>query len=231
MKLEMIDEDFMEIKPPKRKLFNGCKKIDQLLEYGAVITGSRALQFYSIRGLPLISRKPEDCDVVMERESMIKFCNDNKIKFNQNNNILSANFSTGIYIGRYGYHTTEKKYLLSTNFDIISKDSLPEYRECGNYKICNIQYIIDEKIKLIKSLETQSTWSNVEKLQTKHKRDVLEILIKIIGYKDPLLSYDIAVKFGDYSINPNYSGLNITNLLDYVIKTLDIKIKHDKRLA
>ena len=185
IKLSSIDDsNTFKLAPPKRRfpfLYRGYKKLNELIDIGGIITGSRALKFYHINGIPLITRKCNDWDIMLDNDSFYKFCALHNLKklYYEEKSIISVNLATGIYTGKRTY-SDEDTYLFRNDFDIISKKDLPNFNQCGKYRIASLESIIDYKLRLIKDdFRRYSLSSNYE---SKHLDDCLEIMVKLKAY-------------------------------------------------
>ena len=190
-KMDSLNEKpILSTHPPKKGVFSflywrGNNKLDELMKMGGVIVGSKALKFYHCGKTPLIDRKCHDWDIVLDKTSFTNFCSKNGIyNMDYRNNIIRANFKTGIFVGYDSYPTyrNEKNYIFKNQFDIMALDELPEYIEVGKYRIAKLENILNEKINLIKQ-ETNhlSPWADYE---SKHFLDCNEIITKIKSYKN-----------------------------------------------
>ncbi len=167
---------------PKKGLFNfiykGWRTIDELSNLGGIITGSQALKLYTFNGQPLLQRKAEDWDIILNRDNFLKFCGLNNLnKFYYDKNRISINIQKGIWIGDYGYTISEPKYIFKHDIDLITKDKMPEYFQVGKYKIATIESILNEKLNYI----NDSLKANI--ICSKHIEDCNSIVSKIQAYK------------------------------------------------
>lgn len=183
------EESVLSVNPPKKNIFSllywrGNNKLNELMEMGGIIVGSRALKFYYCGKTPLIDRKCDDWDIVIDKESFINFCSKNGI-YNMDylkNNIIRVDFKTGIFVGYDSYSSYRKNYIFKHQFDVIALDDLPEYTQVGKYRIAKLENILDEKINLIKQdTKSMTTWANYD---SKHFSDCNEIMTKIKSHKN-----------------------------------------------
>ena len=211
-----------------------------MIDLGGIITGSRALNFYNIKGVPIINRKPNDWDIILDKDSFYKFCNKYDINpekassnlyndifspYYNNHNILCVtvvtggkvasysrllNFSTGIYINR------GSDYLFRQDFNITSFDELPTYIECGKYKISTLESIIDYKLNLIKNDIKRRVF--LMDYKSKHLTDCLEIMVKLKANRNPRNAYELVLNtLGGYS-----DSKELINRLNNILKILKI---------
>jgi len=135
-----------KITQPKRGLFSflyrGWKTIDEVSKLGGIISGSRALSLYRINGSPIINRKPNDWDILLSRDSFLKFCGLNNLSdFYYNKDTISIQLKSGIYVGR-DYWDEKRNYIFKHDIDLIAVDELPEYIQIGKYKVATLESIL-----------------------------------------------------------------------------------------
>lgn len=139
--------------------FRKRKIINYLFNMGAVLTGSRALNCYSINDIELFNREPEDWDFLITREQFMKICKDHKI---------------------YDFDLKDGKYFLDKSFavfedygisrwfpcliQLVIVDSLEDYIEVSGKKFSTLTNIIDNKINLVH-------------VHQKHQKDLNNILV------------------------------------------------------
>lgn len=179
--LENHSNQFQVIRP-KRGLFSflykGWRTIDEIGKLGGIITGSTALSLYRFNGNPLISRKPQDWDIMLSRDSFLKFCGLNNLNdFYYDKDRISIHLDKGIYIGDYGYHSRDPKFLFKHDIDLIAKDKLPEYFQVGEYKIATLESILHEKLNYI-----EDSIKLNRNISIKHIEDCNSIISKIHAY-------------------------------------------------
>ena len=190
-KMDSLNEESMlSVHTPKRSVFSflywrGNNKLNELMKMGGIIVGSRALKFYYCGKTPLIDRKCDDWDIVIDKVSFTNFCSKNGIyNMDYRNNIIRADFKTGIFVGYDSYpsYRNEKNYIFKHQFDIVALDELPEYIQIGKYKIAKLENILNEKINLIKQdTKSMTPWANYD---SKHFLDCNEIMTKIKSHKN-----------------------------------------------
>jgi hypothetical protein len=190
-KMDSFDEkSTIEAIVPKKSLFSflywkGNNKLKELMDIGGIIVGSQALKFYNCDNIPLITRKCDDWDIVLDKNSFTNFCNKNNLyNMDYQSNVIRVNFKTGIFVGYDSYpsYKNEKNYLFKHEFDIFAKDEVPDFIEVGNYRISKLENILDEKIKLIKEeIKSMVSWADYE---SKHYLDCNEAMTKIKSYKN-----------------------------------------------
>lgn len=170
----VLDQDFnknFEIDIPKfNPLYKGNKYVKQLNSLGGILTGSRALSFYRINNHPIINRKPDDWDYILDKKSFLSFCSINNIgdyKHKEDGG-MTTNFKTGIRTG-YSYDGDEKTYIFKHLIDIFTSDDITSYIEYRGWKIATLSEILESKLKLIER--------NID--SEKHKYDCNLIIAKI----------------------------------------------------
>jgi len=175
--LENHSNEF-QIDRPKRGLFSflykGWKTIDQLSDLGGIITGSTALSLYKFNNRPLLNRKPQDWDIMLNRDNFLKFCGLNNLnKFYYDKDRITIHLERGIWVGNYGYTTSEPHYIFKHDIDLIAKDKMPEFFQVGKYKIATLESILNEKLLFIE----QENY-----IDEKHIEDCNSIISKIHAY-------------------------------------------------
>lgn len=181
---EMFEDNSNEFKisRPKKGLFyflyKGWKTIDEISSLGGIIVGSQALKLYTFNGQPLLQRKAEDWDIMLERDKFLKFCGLNNLnRFYYDKDRITINLQKGIWVGDYGYHTSDPKYLFKHDIDLIAKDKMPEYFQVGKYKIATLESILQEKLNFIEDSLKQN-----RNVSIKHIEDCNSIVSKIQAY-------------------------------------------------
>lgn len=145
------------------------KKSEKLLKSGAILTGSKALSLYKYNGVPLLSRKSNDWDFIMDKPSFYKYCRENKyrnIKFGDK--ILSLNVTTGIPLGRSTYSDYVYR-LFRSSIDIIATEDDVDFKIVNGYKIASLKYILNQKLELIEKCYNTN-------ISSKHYNDILSIM-------------------------------------------------------
>jgi len=206
--------------PIRRKFFSRSQKmLDQLCDLGGIITGSFALKHYTIFDQPLLDRKINDFDVIISRDSFLKFCKEKNFKRSTyDKDRLVMNINTGLYIGSYGYTSKTPSYLFGKTFDIIVKDDTSQFNQVGKYRIATIENILSEKLKLFKyDLQYCRLYVFSRSISSKHLDDIIESMVKIFSSQDPLSIYKLMFKL---------DIVNIENL-NHLIKVIK-NYKNDK---
>jgi hypothetical protein len=179
------DKNKLKVVPPKRGIFSflyrGWKTIDEVSKLGGIISGSTALSLYRIGGSPIINRKPNDWDILMSRNSLLKFCGLNNLSdFYYDKDRISIELKRGIYIGNYGYWPDIRhEYIFKHDIDLIGTDELPDYIQVGKYKIATLESILEDKIRRIEEGEGRTSHFNDD---NKHATDCKSIISKIHAY-------------------------------------------------
>lgn len=171
-----------EIITPKRSVFSflwkGNRTINQLSDFGGIVTGSRALSMYHINGQPILNRKPQDWDFLIDKKNFMKFCGINNLKnIKYENNRVRINLTSGLYIFNAGYHSDNPVYLFRHDFDIVAKENMPIYTQIGKYKVATIESIIEEKLKIV-----EEHLKNYNNTSSKHIDDCIQIMTKLEAY-------------------------------------------------
>jgi len=140
------------------------KIIKYLFDNGAVLTGSRALKCYDIKGKNLLNRNPRDWDFLITQDQFIKLCEDYKIydfDLNQNEYYLDKSFVT--MIDSYG----SVSRIFPCLIQLVIVPELNNFIEKDEKRLSTLTSIIDYKIKLI------SESCDVDK----HQEDLNNILV------------------------------------------------------
>lgn len=205
MKLDSILLNSSNVKTRSEKgkfsfLYN-YKKINELCKLGGIIIGSRALKFYNIKNIPLISREVKDWDILISKNSFDKFCNNNlpkkvdmpiyklgTIDWEKCKNVSNLTLSVGT--------------LFKQNINIFISDKLPDYIECGNYKISSLESIMEHKINIIRDNIRYLKYNSKNEFRNKvedHINDFIEVMYKMKADSDPLYAIkfilDVGIEF------------------------------------
>lgn len=154
IKLDLVTNKInLKISPPKiGGLLSfarpGTKVVKELLKCGAVLTGSRALKCYELNDKPILGRKPDDWDFIVDEKTLFRICD--KYKFSSG---IQKDGDGDYYVtidscavritGSYGSDTR----VLRTGITLICKDE-PVSVETKNGKIASLSCILEEKYKL-----------------------------------------------------------------------------------
>ena len=158
---------------PSRKL------IIHIIESGGVLTGSRALRCYKINGKSILDRRTKDWDFIVTQEMAFKICDKFDIGI-----IPGVDKVISVSIQRYWRHPdySEAYRVGPVDVQLIIKDELPEYESVDGVNISPLQYIINEKMKLIDELGDKvinsSSISEERKELGKHLDDMTQTIIK-----------------------------------------------------
>ena len=158
---------------PSRKLIN------HIIESGGVLTGSRALRCFKINGKSILDRRTKDWDFIVTQEMAFKICDKFSIGI-----IPGVDKVISIANQRYWKHPVyEDAYRVGpVDVQLIIKDELPEYESVDGVNISSLQYIINEKMKLIDELGDKvinsSSISEERKELGKHLDDMTQTIIK-----------------------------------------------------
>ena len=158
---------------PSRKL------IIHIIESGGVLTGSRALRCYKINGKSILDRRTKDWDFIVTQEMAFKICDKFDIGI-----IPGVDKVISVSNQRYWRHPdySEAYRVGPVDVQLIIKDELPEYESVDGVNISSLQYIINEKMKLIDELGDKvinsSSISEERKELGKHLDDMTQTIIK-----------------------------------------------------
>jgi hypothetical protein len=182
----VLNSDSVRLNPPRSGMFpslsRGRRMLDQLRALGGVVTGSRALAMYTVCGRPVLGRRPNDWDVLLDTDSFWRFCADNNltgIKFG--NDRMRINLTTGIHLGSDGYGGGER-YLFRYDLDVVARDALPAHSECGGWRVASLESILAEKLRLYQGL-ADGYYKDHE--AEKHGRDLVGVMTKFRAYLKP----------------------------------------------
>lgn len=159
---------------PNRKL------IKYVTEMGGVLTGSRALKCYTMNDSELLNRDCEDWDFIVTEDMVFKICDHFDMDYNLIDKVIS------IKKQRWTVHPAySASYRVgAVDVQLIIKDELPDFIEDKGIRVCKLNYIINEKVKL--ASELSSIVSSVgymsnrpEKAElNKHVDDLTKVIIK-----------------------------------------------------
>lgn len=159
---------------PNRKL------IKYVTEMGGVLTGSRALKCYTINDTELLNRDCIDWDFIVTEDMVFKICNQFNIEYNLVDKIISVQKQ------RWTAHPiySDSYQVGAVNVQLIVKDELPDFSESKGIRVCKLNYIINEKFKLISELSNIILAAGyrysglLEKELNKHIDDLTKVIIK-----------------------------------------------------
>lgn len=164
-----------------RLLMPNRKLIKYVIELGGVITGSRSMKCYSINGKPVLKRKCIDWDFIITREMMFKIADKFEVEYNLVNEFISV--CKQRWWSHHAYSDSTR--VGPVDVHLIIKDELPDYIEQDGVKVCKLDYVIKEKIKMINDLHNTTSNSNymshrTEKVELeKHIDDLNEMIIMV----------------------------------------------------
>src|SRR5574343_1043952 len=119
--------------------------VKQILPQGSILTGSSALKCYSINNRPILDRSPDDWDLIITEDMLIKLCDGIIPGININEKDINLIKSTLLFTG---YGNDDVTYVLPTKIHLIVKDELPEYNFSKGIKVAKLEHIIETKIAL-----------------------------------------------------------------------------------
>jgi hypothetical protein len=164
-----------------RLLMPNKKLIKYVTELGGVITGSRSMKCYSINGKPVLKRKCIDWDFIITREMMFKIADKFEVEYNLVDDFIS------VCKQRWWVHPAYSgSYRVGpVDVQLIVKDELPNYIEQDGVRVCKLDYVVNEKVKMINDLHNTTSNSNymshrTEKVELeKHIDDLNEMIIMV----------------------------------------------------
>jgi len=158
---------------PSRKLIN------HIIESGGVLSGSRALRCFKINGKSILDRRTKDWDFIVTQDMAFKICDKFEIGI-----IPGVDKVISVSNQRYWRHPDyfEAYRVGPVDVQLIIKDELPEYETVNGVNISSLQYIVNEKMKLIDELGEKvinsSSISEERKELGKHLDDMTQVIIK-----------------------------------------------------
>lgn len=187
----MENPEMIELNPERRFnrkyriLMPNRKLIRSLIEEGAILTGSRALKCYSVKGISLLDRKMEDWDFMIDRKTAFKIASKHNIEMTLSDNFISVKNQR-----RWAHPAYSDSYRIGiVDVNMIITEDLPDFREKDGIRFTNPTYIISEKIKLVESNPImagnpsidRSEKSRQEKELWKHISDLERIIVNFYG--------------------------------------------------
>ena len=132
IKLNLIDNKsnvsiaFSRLYPSGYFIFRNRKIIKDFIKRGFILTGSRALNCYSLNGNRLIDRKPKDWDFLITQEQLFEVCKDYKIyNFDINSKVMKFKKSFMALPSSSYTYTEPSKFIIRCNIQLIVEDDLP----------------------------------------------------------------------------------------------------------
>lgn len=146
----------------------GYRLVNDIIDRGAILTGSRALKCYLVNGYPVLDRRPDDWDFVIDESTALKICDDYRVydydkKVGQNFIIPINRQMILLRDSTYG-----DKRIVPVNINLIVVNENPSHKIVDGVKFADFGYIIEEKNKL----------SNGE-YNSKHSDDLKQIIARI----------------------------------------------------
>lgn len=185
LKLDLISSKIdIKLNSPKVggffSLRPGDRVVEDLLKSGAVLTGSRALKLYTFNGKPLLDRKADDWDFIVDEETMFKIC--------EKHNVSDVKTQEGDYyvnIKKQRIRITQSYggvlRVLPTNITLIVK-SEPDFNQTKNGKVASLLHILEEKYKLSSHFTNSIRPAGARMYDdNKHDEDLKKIIIRLNG--------------------------------------------------
>lgn len=177
IKLDLITNKIkLEVSPPKiGGLFSfarpGNKVIRELLDNGAILTGSRAIKCYKANGNKILDRECDDWDFIVDEKTLFKICDKYKVSSDINRD-SSGDYYVPIRneLVRFTQSYGGDIRVLKTNITLICKDE-PAFTETKSGRIANLVYILDEKRKL--------SMGQFDRNPNKHDHDLKQIITRM----------------------------------------------------
>lgn len=168
-----IDIDSSKIFNDKIRWFMPNRKlIDYSIKSGAVLTGSRALRCIKVNGKFILERRCKDWDFIVTPKIAFNIFNQFNI-----NEIPDIGKVISIKRQRIWIHPAySDSYRVGTvDVQFLIKEELPDYELVNGIRFSKIEYILNEKVKLIDDLLTKS---DLESELNKNIEDMKECIIK-----------------------------------------------------
>jgi hypothetical protein len=161
---------------PSRKL------IKYVTEIGGVLTGSRAIRCYTISGKPILERRVNDWDFIVNLDMAFKICADMCIEeIPKVGGVISIKNQR-----RWAHPSYQDAYRVGpVDVQLIVKEELPDYVEIDGVRIANFGYSVSQKIGLTTDLHSKLTSSggSIDEQYHKHISDLKEMIIKFNSLK------------------------------------------------
>jgi len=176
LKIRLIDSD-LSIKVDTNRLpgflyylLPNRKIVKDMMNRGAILTGSRALKLYTLNnGIPLFDRAPNDWDFLITQKMLLEICDDYKVYETPKKGILTVRKPFFYTTDQdYGGNISENHYF-KTDVHLIIKEELPTCQEVNGIKVANLTEILEFK----NSLQEKGVYVD------KNYRDLSQILIRI----------------------------------------------------
>lgn len=153
--------------------FNFLRKNKAVIKYtnelGAILTGSRALSSYSVNGGKILERKPRDWDFLITKKMAFDICDKFNIEYNLTDKVI--NIDTQIVQFYPSYSDIPNRYFVQ-DVQLIIVNELPSFVKGEKYKIAELSYILEEKIKGVEYHKNKYS-------KSKHLSDLNKIIVKL----------------------------------------------------
>ncbi len=166
-----------------RLFYPSRKLIKYVTDIGGILTGSRAIRCYTIKGKPILERKVNDWDFIVTLDMAFKICADMGIdQIPKIDGVISIRNQR-----RWAHPSYEDSYRVGpVDVQLIVKEELPEYIEVDGVRISNFGYSVSQKIGLTSELQNKLTGrsgSEIDENHRKHLADLREMIIKFNSLK------------------------------------------------
>lgn len=158
---------------PNRKL------IATIIEDGGVLTGSRALRCFKVNGDYILDRRTKDWDFIVTQDIAFKICSQYDI-----NIIPGIDKVISVKNQRAWRHPdySDSYRVGPVDVQMIIKEELPEFQEVKGIRFSSLQYVLNEKVKMIDELysvsQNSSSISEERKEISKHLDDMTRVIIR-----------------------------------------------------
>jgi hypothetical protein len=160
---------------PSRKLINF------VIKSGGVLTGSRALRCYKLKGHDLFTRRVDDWDFIVTLEQAFKICSEMNI-----NKIPEIDQVISIKNQRCWKHSSysDSKRVGPVDVQLMIRDKLPDYNEYSGIRIASFEYSLSKKLEMIKILDEEfNQWKRDSENLNKHIIDIKSLIINFNNIK------------------------------------------------
>lgn len=160
-----------------RLFYPSRKLIKYVTEVGGVLTGSRAIRCFTIKGKSILERRVNDWDFIVTLDMAFKICADMGIdEIPKIDGVISIKNQR-----RWVHPSYSDSYRLGpVDVQLIVKKELPEYNEISGVRIANFGYSLSSKLSVVSELQQEK---NLRSEYDKHIEDLKEIIIKYNNIK------------------------------------------------
>ncbi len=166
-----------------RLFYPSRKLIKYVTDIGGILTGSRDIRCYTIKGKPILERKVNDWDFIVTLDMAFKICDDMGIEeIPKIGGVISVKNQR-----RWAHPSYQDSYRVGpVDVQLIVTEELPEYIEVDGVRISNFGYSVSQKIGLTSELQNKLTGrsgSEIDENHRKHLADLREMIIKFNSLK------------------------------------------------